>query len=139
MTLGLLRTKESTAWAAAAFDTSPPAAPGDGGEACTATAVPAVTSATVNTPAAVANRGETFKGALFSATPVPPGDGRWDGPEPTGTRTCRSVWMDRVRAELPGQPSGSTCSDALTITWGCTLRQGSMPLNEPLLAPCNAR
>ena len=50
MTLGLLLTKESTAWAAAAFDTSTPALPGDAGEACTAAAVPAVTSATVNAP-----------------------------------------------------------------------------------------
>src|SRR6185437_7523189 len=65
MTLGLLLTKESTAWAAVAFDTSTPAVPGDGGEACTAAAVPAVTSATANTPAAVANRGENLKGAFF--------------------------------------------------------------------------
>src|SRR6185437_17005355 len=91
MTLGLLLTKESTAWAAVAFDTSTPAVPGDAGEACTATAVPAVTSATANAPAAVANRGESFKGAFFRQHP--PHRGMVDGTgrnrqEPAHVEVC---------------------------------------------------
>src|SRR5690349_7966929 len=139
MTPGLLLTKESTAWAAAAFDTSAPPPLGDVGEACTAAAVPAVTSATANTAAAMADRGESFKGCLLSPTPAPPGDGRWDGPEPTGTRTCRSVWMDGVRANLPRPAIGidlQRCND--DHMWG-SLRQESMPLGGPLPAPWNVR
>src|SRR4051812_37013196 len=107
MTLGLLLTNESTAWAAAALETSTPSADGDGGEACTATAVPVVTSATANTPAAVANRGESFKGAFFQQRP--PHRGMLTGCAGTNgdTRTSKRLEGRRARRST-GLPSTST-------------------------------